>query len=104
MICVSTVTIHLPQALTKPIATQPGSGAGIEIGTPAPEAGGDGTKTQLPIPPTVTAATEILQKFENAATPAKKVVRDSIAGGALQDSTSLPSETWVGTEDEKKDW
>ena len=87
----------------KPMTSQPGSGAGIGIGMPGIEIGSDGT-TKVPIPPTVTAAMEILRKFEGALTPAQKAVRDSVAGHALQDSTNLSSETWAGTEKEKKDW
>jgi hypothetical protein len=87
----------------KPMTSQPGSGAGIGIGMPGIGID-DGAKTQPPIPPTVAAAMEILRKFEGASTAAEKAVHDSVAGHALQDSTSLSSESWAGTEKEKKNW
>jgi hypothetical protein len=95
---------QVPQMQMKPMTSQPGSGAGIGIGMPGIGTGDDGAKPQLPIPPTVTAAAEILQKFEGASTPAEKTVHDSVADHALQDNTSLSSEAWAGTEKEKRDW
>jgi hypothetical protein len=74
---------------------------------PSPDKGdksGDGTRKEVPIPPTVAAAMEILNKFEEGSTPADKAVNDSVSGGALQGTTNLQNETWVGTEEEKKDW
>jgi hypothetical protein len=107
MVFLSTVTIQHPQGLTKTVSTQPGSGADIGIEMPShvtDNKSGDETETELPIPSTVAAAREILKKFQEASTPADKAINDSVSGEALQNNTTLQSETWAGTEDEKKDW
>lgn len=82
--------------------------AGFRIGFPGKTARKSDTDTdtdtELPLPPTVAAAHEVLRKFQETSTLADKKVDDSVSGHALQDPTSLASEKWVGTEDEKKAW
>jgi len=60
---------------------------------------------ELPLPPTLEAAVEIVEKFEAGAVGLREdyQVSDSIAQHALMDSTNLKQEKWLGTEKEELD-
>ncbi|KAG8828433.1 hypothetical protein FRC19_006531 [Serendipita sp. 401] len=54
------------------------------------------------IPKTIAEAKKILETYESASTPSDREVNDSVGQHALQDSTKLQDERWLGNNDEER--
>jgi phospholipase D1/2 len=86
--------ILLPVAIASPQETK--DGLVVE---------GDQKKVEeFKYPETEEEADEIIKQFEAASSRADDLVSGSIAHHALSDSTELNAETWLGTEEEERNW
>lgn len=80
------VYIKIPQETTE----------GIVVSNQTP------VKTEkVPLPQTYETAVDIIRQFESGALNMRRNVADSVSQHALQDSTSLLQESWLGTSEEE---
>lgn len=68
------------------------------------EKGGQQEVESVQFPRSTALAESIVKRWESGAPRSDVMVSDSIAQHVLQDRTGLADETWMGTEQEERDW